>query len=369
MGLWDRIKGEFIDVIEWENPNPDDIVFKYPRYDNAIKSGAKLNVKPATAAIFVNEGKVADVFQAGTHDLVTQNMPIMTTLQSWKYGFNSPFKAEVYYVALKVFQGLKWGTANPFMLRDPEFGPIRLKAFGTYTMKVVDVQSFVTAIAGTDDGFHLDEVTEQLRNFIITRFTDLIASSKVAALDLASNLNEFCEQLVPEVNKDFNTFGLETTKITIANISFPPEVEKMLDKRSSMGILGDLNKFNQFQTGLSMEEAAKNPNGGANQGIGMGMGFAMANQMTQQYNQNNQQNQGPNNMPPPPPVMAFFVAVNGQQTGPFDMNTLANMAANGQFNPQSQVWRQGMAAWAAASAVPELGQVFMQMPPPPPPVG
>jgi membrane protease subunit (stomatin/prohibitin family) len=369
MGLFDKIKGEFVDVIEWTDNSNDTIVWRHPRYQNEIKMGAKLTVRESQVAVFVNEGQMADEFKPGLYTLQTQNMPIMTTLKSWKFGFNSPFKAEVYFINTKQFTNQKWGTKNPIMLRDAEFGPIRLRAFGTYALRVVDAKKFLKEIAGTDAHFTTEEITDQLRNLVITRFTDAIAESKIPALDLASNYDELSKFVGQKINPEFQELGIEVTKLLIENISLPPEVEAALDKRSSMGIIGNLGAYTQYQAANSMEAAAENGNSIMGAGVGMGMGFGMANQMGNMFNQTQfNPNQNQNTPPPPPPVSQYFVAVNGAQTGPFTEQVLSQMIQQGTFKKDSMVWKNGMAAWAAAESISELSKLFSAVPPPLPPL-
>ncbi len=368
MGIWDRIKNELIDIIEWTDDSSNTMVWRFPRHQNEIKTGAKLTVRESQVAVFVNEGQIADVFKPGLHTLTTQNMPILTTLKGWKYGFNSPFKVEVYFVNTKNFTDQKWGTKNPIMLRDAEFGPIRLRAFGTYALKVTDAGKFIKEIAGTQAHFTTEEVTDQLRNLIITRFTDAVAESKIPVLDLAANYDELSKFIGGKVNPEFGEYGLEITKFLVENISLPPEVEQALDKRSSMGIVGNLNQYAQFQAANAMEAAAKNPSGGgASEGIGLGMGFAMAGQMGQMFNQN-QQNQNQQSPPPlPGGNIQFFVAINGQQQGPFTLETLKQMVQSGSLKTDSLLWKQGMANWLKASDITEVNELFGAVPPPLPP--
>jgi membrane protease subunit (stomatin/prohibitin family) len=376
MGIWDKITGQFIDVIEWLDNTRDTIVYRFDRKDNEIKYGAQLIVRESQTAVFINEGQLADVYPPGTHTLTTQNMPIMTTLKSWKFGFNSPFKAEVYFVNTRVFNDMKWGTKNPIMLRDAEFGPIRIRAFGGYTFKVVDAAKFLKELAGTNAEFYTEDIAEHLRNEIVTRFTDIVGESKIPVLDMAANYNEFSNFVKEKMSAGLlEEYGIQIQKVLIENISLPPEVEKVLDQRSSMGILGDLNKFTQFQTANAIGNMNNGGSGNMAEGMGMGMGFGMANQMMNQMQQNqmnqqNQQNNQPNNLtpPPPPPVLQFFVSVNGQQTGAFTMQQLGQMVQTGQLTQQTYVWKQGMAAWAFANQVPELQSLFQTMPPPPPPM-
>lgn len=369
MGLFDKLKGEFVDVIEWTDSSNDTMVWRHPRYQNEIKMGAKLTVRESQVAVFVNEGQMADEFKPGMYTLQTQNMPIMTTLKSWKFGFNSPFKAEVYFVNTKQFTNQKWGTKNPIMLRDAEFGPIRLRAFGTYALRVVDAKKFLKEIAGTDAHFTTEEITDQLRNLVITRFTDAIAESKIPALDLASNYDELSKFVGEKINPEFQELGIEVTKLLVENISLPPEVEAALDKRSSMGIIGNLGAYTQFQAANSMEKAAENGNSVMGAGVGMGMGFGMGNQMGNMFQQNQfNPNQNQNTPPPPPPATQYYVAVNGAQTGPFSEQVLSQMIQQGTFKKESMVWKNGMAAWAAAESVAELGKLFSAVPPPLPPM-
>ena len=367
MGLWDKLKGEFIDIIDWTDSTNDTIIYKFPRFQNEIKMGAQLTVRESQVAVFMNEGKIADVFQPGMYTLSTQNMPILSTLKGWKFGFNSPFKADVFFVSTKQFINQKWGTKNPIMLRDAEFGPVRLRAFGSYAFKVSDAALFLKEIAGTDSEFTVEEVNEQLRNIAVSRGMDALAESKILVLDLSSNTDEVSKIITDKIKPEFNEIGLNLTKFLIENVSLPPEVEAALDKRSSMGIIGNLGAYTQFQAANAMEEAAKNPSGGMMvAGLGAGMGMGMMGQMGNAF-QNQQFNGGTGqNTPPPPPIVQFFVAVNGAQTGPFSIQQLQAMAVSGQFNRQSLVWKQGMAGWLAAETQPELSAVFIAVPPPPP---
>lgn len=363
MSLWDRIKNELVDIIDWTDDSSNTMVWRFPRFQNEIKNGAQLTVRESQVAVFVSEGKIADVYQPGRYELTTANMPVLTTIRGWKYGFNSPFKVEVYFVNTKNFTDQKWGTKNPIMLRDAEFGPIRLRAFGSFAIKVVDAGKFIKEIAGTQAHFTTEEVTEQLRNLIVTRFSDSVAESKIPVLDLAANYDELSKFISVKINPEFGEYGLDVTKFLVENISLPTEVEQALDKRSSMGILGNLSQYAQFQAANAMEAAAKNPGGGASEGIGMGMGFAMANQMGQMFNQNNNQNQ---QTPPPIPGgnTQYFVAVDGKQQGPYTMQTIQQMIQQGTLTRDSLVWKQGMQAWVKASDSADLNALFGAAPPP-----
>ncbi len=368
MGFWDKLGGEFIDIIEWTDDSPDTMVWKFERFQNEIKYGAKLTVRESQKAVFINEGQLADVFSPGMYTLETSNMPILSTLNGWKYGFNSPFKVDVYFVSMRHFTDLKWGTKNPLMLRDPEFGPVRLRAFGTYAVRVEDAGKFVKEIVGTDSHFTTDEITDQLRNLVVTRFADALGESKIPVLDLASNYNEISEFVTKQIAPEFSGYGIELTKLLVENISLPPEVEKALDTRSSMGIIGDMNTFTRYQAANAIPDVAKNPGAGglAAGGMGMGMGFGLANQMGNAFQP--QQQSSPQAPPPIPQAVSFFVVVNGKQTGPYPVDMLRQQAAAGQLKADSLVWRQGMVQWTAAGQVPELAGIFPPAPPTPPPV-
>lgn len=367
MGLFDKIKGEFVDIVEWLDPSNDTMVHRFERHNNEIKNGAKLTVRESQIAVFINEGQLADVFKPGMYTLTTENLPIMTTLKGWRYGFNSPFKAEVYFLNTKNFTDQKWGTPNPIMLRDPELGPLQLRAFGNYALRIIDGPKFIKEVVGTDGNFTTDGITNQLRNIIVTRFTDALGEAKIPVFDMASNYDELSKLIETKIKPEFDEYGLELTKFLVSSITLPEKVQEALDKRTSMGIIGDLNKYTQYQTAQSIEAAANNPSGGAGEGLGLGMGFGMAQQM---MNMNAQQQNIQNQQAPPPIPQApkFFLAVNGQQAGPYDLSALKTMASQGQFSRETLVWREGMAAWTQAAQVAELSSVFSAVPPPLPPM-
>ena len=364
MGLWDKFKGELVDIVEWTDDSSNTMVHRFERHNNEIKYGAKLVVRQAQTAVFVNQGRIADVFSPGTYELTTQNMPVLTTLKGWKYGFESPFKAEVYFVNRRNFTDLKWGTKNPIMLRDNEFGPVRLRAFGTYVVRVTDATKFLKQIVGTDGMFTTAEITEQLRNLIVSRFADILAESDIPVLELAANYDELSEFVSSKIGPEFNEYGIDLTKFLTENISLPPKVEEALDKKSSMGIVGNLRDYSQFQTANAMEQAAQNPGGGASAGVGMGMGFGMANQMAENQMQNTQQTDSSQQTGPPPLPTQYYVGENGQQEGPFDLNTLQDMITKGNVSRETYVWKDGMENWAHAGDVEELQNLFGATPPP-----
>lgn len=368
MGFWDKLRGELIDIIEWLDSSNDTIVYRFERHDNEIKNGAKLTVRESQIVVFINEGRIADVFGPGMYELTTQNLPVLSTLKGWKYGFNSPFKAEVYFFNTKNFTDQKWGTPNPIMLRDQDFGAVRIRAFGTYTYKIVDPVKFIKEIMGTDDEFSTGEISNELRNMIITRFTDAVGESKIPILDIAQSYDELSDFVNGKLKPEFLNYGINITKFLISNISLPEAVEQALDKRSSMGILGNMNQYTQYQAANAMENASKTPGSGMGEGMGMGMGFGMANNMMQNMNQQQNQQQNTNqNPPPPPPPVQIYVAEGGQRLGPFDLNALKQMVAQNKLTKQTLVWKQGMAGWEPAENVAEVKVLFESVPPPPPP--
>ncbi len=367
MSLWDKVRGEFIDIVQWIDDTNDTIVYRFERYNNQIKYGAQLTVREGQAAVFVNEGKIADVFVPGMYPLETKNLPVLSTLQGWKYGFNSPFMAEVYFCSMRQFTDQKWGTMNPIMMRDPEFGPVRIRAYGTYVLKVKEPAVLIRQIVGTDGRFTVEEIVNQLRNFIVSRFADIVGQAKIPVLDMAANYGELGEFLTKRIAPEFESYGLELTKLLVENISLPPAVEEALDKRTSMGVVGNLAAYTQFNVANSIPDAAKNPGGLAAAGAGLGMGMAMAAPIGQALT--GQQSAGAAGAAPPPipGAVTYFVAVGGQQTGPFDTQTLASQVASGRLTAQSLVWTQGMAQWTPAAQVPALASLFANVPPPIPP--
>jgi excisionase family DNA binding protein len=281
MGLMDFIKGELLEVIEWTEDARDTLSYRFPDEDKAIKNGAQLIVRESQVAQFVYLGEFGDTFGPGKHTLATENIPILTKLKSWPYGFNSPFKADVYYVVTRLFTGNKWGTANPVMLRDSDFGVVRVRAYGTYDFKIVDVKTFLREVAGSDHNFRLDEFSDTMRSRIVSIFTDAIASAKVPVLDVAARYTELGEALLPLINPAVTTkYGLEITSFIVENVSVPPEVEQAIDKRSSMAAIGNLNDYVKYQMGKGFESGGGGGPAGA--AAELAVGFGLAQQMMQQ---------------------------------------------------------------------------------------
>lgn len=283
MSILDKVKeaalNQFIEVIEWLDDSKDTLLYRFPVAGQEIKNGAQLIVRESQAAVFVFEGQVADVFTPGRYTVEGGNTPILSKLGAWKYGFNSPIKSEVYFVNTKQFTDMKWGTSNPIMLRDADFGIVRLRAFGAYSLRVADPSEFIKQVAGTNAHFQTEDIDGQLKRAIVTEFSDAIGEMKIPALDLAAQYKEMGEAIRAKINEDFKGYGLEVTKFYVENISLPPEVEAAMDKRASMGALGDAQKYMQFQAADALRDAAQNEGGGAGLGAGLGAGFAVGNQM------------------------------------------------------------------------------------------
>ncbi|OED49698.1 SPFH domain-containing protein [Leisingera sp. S232] len=387
MGIFDFLKGEFIDVIHWVDDTHDTMVWRFEREGHEIKYGAKLTVREGQAAVFVHEGQLADVFTPGLYMLETNNMPVMTTLQHWDHAFQSPFKSEVYFVDTTRFSDLKWGTKNPIICRDPEFGPVRLRAYGTYTIKVADPARFLTEIVGTDGEFTMDEISYQIRNIIVQEFSRVLAGSGIPVLDMAANTADLGKLVAAEISGTLAEYGLSMPELYIENISLPPAVEEAMDKRTQMGVLGDLGRYTQFSAAEAMTAAAQTPNSGMGAGMGMGMGLAMAQQMGQTLqggapSQAAGQPAGPWGArpepaapqraapaaPPPPPVEhVWHIAEDGQTSGPFSKARMGRMAQEGALTRETHVWTPGQDGWKRAGEVMELAQLFTILPPPPPP--
>jgi membrane protease subunit (stomatin/prohibitin family) len=366
--VFDFLKGEFIDVISWLDDTRDTMVWRFERRGNAIKMGAKLTVREGQAAVFIHEGQLADVFTPGLYILETNNMPIMTTLQHWDHGFKSPFQSEVYFVNTTRFNDQKWGTKNPIMCRDPEFGPVRIRAFGTYSMRVTDPGKFITEIVGTDGEFTSDEVSLQIRNVIVQEFSQVIAKSGIPVLDMAANTADLGRLITTAINPVIAGYGLAIPEFYIENVSLPEEVEKVLDKRTSMGIAGDLHKYMQFNAaeGLAQPGSAMGATMGAAMGAGMGAGLGMGITQAGPWGAAPAAAAPPPPPPPPPAAKVWHVAANGATTGPFGDSELAAMVASGALTRTSQVWTAGQEGWKPAAET-ELARLFAMMPPPPPP--
>ncbi len=349
--IWNRLFGEFVDVIEWLDDSSNTLVHRFVRPGNEIKYGAKLTVREGQSAVFVHEGELADVFGPGMYELQTQNLPVLSTLQNWPHGFESPFKSEIYFFNMRRFTDLKWGTKNAVILRDPEFGPIRVRAFGTYVMRTADPAVFLREIVGTDGHFTTEEITNQIRNIIVSRFADTIAKARIPILDLAGNYAQLGDFLTAKIAPELQVYGLELPKMLVENVSLPPEVEKALDQRSAAGVVGDLSRYVTYQTG----QAIGHPGTAASTGIGIGAGIALARDTVS----------GTSSPPPIPDAgRSFHVAVDGAPSGPFEQHQLAEQAQAGALTRDSLVWTEGMGGWLKAGDIDELKPLFARVPPP-----
>lgn len=374
MGLFDEIKKklshEFIDIIEWLDATDDTIVHRFERYQNEIKNGAKLVVREGQKAVFVNEGQLADVFDPGTYTLNTKNLPILATLKGWKYGFNSPFKAEVYFVNTRLFTDEKWGTKNAIMLSDERFGLTEIRAFGTYSFRIGDAGKFVVDVVGTDGNFTNYEVNEHLKSLIVTRFTDTVGEANLPLELYAANTSELSETCQEVMIPEFARVGIELEKFYIENVSMPEELKKEIFEYSRLEKL-DMSKLTQFKAAKAMEAAAKNEGGTAGAGMGMGMGLILAQQMggimapaTAQAGIAGT----PQTVAAPPPIpvqLGYHYAVNGQQHGPVTYEKLQELFANRTINRDSLIWKQGMPNWVSLKDVEELKAFLGRNTPPP----
>ena len=364
MSMWAKVRGEFIDIIQWTDDSNDTLINRFERYENQIKYGARLTVREGQAAIFVSEGKIADVFYPGMYTLETRNLPILSTIQGWKYGFNSPFMAEVYFCSTRQFIDLKWGTQKPVIMRDAEFGPVRLRAFGTYAIRIKDPAVLLRQISGTEGHFTLDEIVNQLHNLIVSRFADMMGESGIPVLDLASSYNELSESLSGRITPEFKDYGLDLVTFLIENISLPAEVEQALDRRTSMGVVGNLSDYTRFNVADSIPSAADNPGGLAAAGAGVGMGLAMAGPIADAVSNQSQRSDTSKTPPPIPGSARYFLAVEGRQKGPFDTLALKSQVASGVLTRETLVWTDGMSEWKPAGQVSDLDSLFAEAPPP-----
>ena len=281
MGLTDFIRSQFIEIIEWTDDSRDTLSYRFPDDDKEIKRGAQLIVRESQVVQFVYVGEFGDTFGPGKHSLTTDNIPVLSRLKGWKYGFESPFKADVYYVVTRLFTGNKWGTSNPVMVRDQDFGIVRVRAFGTYDFRVSDPKKFLKEVAGTDHHFRLDEFADTMRSRLVSVFSEALAASKVPVLDVATRYSELGNALLPLINPVIGEkYGLEMTSFILENVSVPPEVEAAIDKRSSMAAVGNLNDYVKYQMAQGMAAGGGAGIGGA--GAELAMGMAMAQQMMNQ---------------------------------------------------------------------------------------
>lgn len=298
MGLLDFIGKQFIDVIQWTEPEEGILSSRYPMRDMEIQNGAQLVVRESQMAAFVNEGRVADIFAPGTYTLTTNTLPLLTNLRNWDKGFQSPFKSDVYFFSTRVVMNQRWGTPQPVTIRDPEFGAVRLRAFGIYSWRVTDPRTFHTKVSGTREVYRVEEIEGQLRNTIVTRMGDAFAESRIPFLDMAANQVEMSQRIAEHLRPVFADLGLALDAFLVESLSLPEELQKTLDQRIGMGMVGDLGRYTQFQVAQSIPKAAENEGGAAGIGAGLGAGMMMAQQILNAGGQPRQETRAPE--PPAP---------------------------------------------------------------------
>ncbi|MCU1455115.1 MAG: hypothetical protein JWN46_3261 [Acidimicrobiales bacterium] len=382
MGLMDKIKGELVDIIEWMDDNRSTLAWRFPRYNNEIKNGGQLIVREGQQAVFVYRGELADRFDPGHYELTTENLPVLGTLQGWKHGFKSPFRSEVYFINTRPVTDLRWGTANPVTVRDPDFKMVQVRANGLCVVKIENAEIFLKEVIGTDSEVNVDEISELLRRVITLAFSDLVMETKLGVIDLQGRQVELSDKLREFVaSRVDDEYGLAIPSITM-NISLPDEITAAMTRGVARGVeeggfldnVGDMSRYQQAKAAEAMVAAAGNPGGGAmGDMMGMGMGVAMAGQMANQLQGAMQPAAAaapaaaPGGPPPLPGAGPLFhVDMNGQPGGPFSLAQIQAGVANGQVLPTSLVWTTGMAGWVPANTVPALASLFSAPPPLPP---
>jgi membrane protease subunit (stomatin/prohibitin family) len=372
VGLLDKLKGELVDIIEWLDDSRSTLAWRFPRYQNEIKHGAQLIVREGQKAVFVYRGQIADVFDPGSYELVSENLPILSTLQGWKHGFNSPFRSEVYFLNTRQVTDLRWGTPQPVTVRDPDFKMVQVRANGLCVVRIADPEVFLREVIGTDSAVEAEEITELLRRVITLAFSDMIMETGLGAIDLQGRQVELSEKLREFVqDRVDDEFGLEITSVTM-NISLPDEITQAMTRGVARGVeeggyahnVGDIGRLQQVRAADAMLAAAENEGGSAmGDAMQMGMGIAMAGQMANTMGGAMGQ---PGAAPPPLPAQALFhVEAGGQSTGPFSVAQLQAGVAAGQVTAATLVWSPGMAEWSPAGQVPALAPLFAAPPPPP----
>jgi membrane protease subunit (stomatin/prohibitin family) len=376
MGLIDKLKGELVDIIEWIDDSRSTLAWRFPRYNNEIKNGAQLIVREGQRAVFVYRGQLADSFDPGPQELTTENLPILSTLQGWKHGFNSPFRSEVYFINTRPVTDIRWGTPQPITVRDPDFGMVQVRANGLCVVKIADVEIFLREVIGTDSAVEAEEVTELLRRVISLAFSDMVLATGLGAVDLQGRQVELAEKLKEFVSERVdNEFGLAITEVTM-NISLPEEITQAMTAGVARGVeqkgylqnLGDIGRYQQVAAADAMVAAAGNEGGSAmGEFMQAGMGMAMAGQMAGALQGAMAPGAGQAAPPPLPGQVGFHVDMgNGQSGGPFNVQQVQAGIANGQVTPATLVWAPGMTAWAPANTVPAFQALFATPPPMPP---
>ncbi|MEZ5341003.1 MAG: SPFH domain-containing protein [Acidimicrobiales bacterium] len=382
MGLLNKLRNELVDIIEYIDDSRTTLAWRFPRYQNEIKNGAQLIVREGQRAVLVYRGNMADQFEPGNYTLDSENLPILSTLQGWKYGFDSPFRSEVYFINTRVTL-IRWGTPTPVVVRDPDFKMVEVRANGTCQVRVADTAIFLREVIGTDSTVDAEEITELLRQVIIGSFSTMIMDTGMGVIDLQSQQQQLAEKLKEYINERVDDeFGLDIPAVDL-KISLPEEIRQALLRGTARGAeesqfldqVGDLDRYTKAKAADAMMAAAQNEGGGGSMGdiMGLGVGMAMANTMAQSLTQSTTPSAAASAAPPPLPGQAtqYHVALNGQQAGPFTMDSMRAGLAGGQMQPDSLVWAPHLSGWMPANTVPELAPLFAAPPPlptNPPPV-
>lgn len=361
MSIFDKLRNEFIDIIDHPDQDSNTLVWKFPRYQNEIKMNAKLTVRETQQAVFINEGVIADVFQPGMYTLQTQNMPVLSTLKGWKYGFDSPFKADVLFVSTRQFIDQKWGTKNAITLSDDRFGMIELRAFGSYAFKVTDAGKFIKEIAGIENEYTTEEITGQMKSIIATRFTTAAANG-IPIEKFASNLDSLSELIKEKLNADFDNYGLKITNFLVENVSMPDDLKKEIFEYSRLNKV-DMGQLAQLKAAKSIEIAAGNE-GVAGMGVGLGTGVGVGNIMANAFSQAASQQSPAQGPPPLAASVQYFTGIDGKQAGPYSAAEIQQMVQAGTIKRDTVMWKAGMAGWAAADTITEISALFGSVPPP-----
>lgn len=378
MGIISKLKGELVDIIEWFDDSRSTLAWRFPRYENEIKNGAELIVREGQRAVFVYRGQLADQFGPGHYELVTENLPVLSTLQGWSHGFRSPFRSEVYFINTRPVTDLRWGTPSPVTVRDPDFTMVQVRANGLCVLRIEDPEIFLREVIGTDSSVSTEEISELLRRVISQAFSDMVLETGLGVIDLQGKQTELAGKLKDYVQERVDDeFGLKIDDI-VMTITLPEEVTQAMTRGVARGVeqaryldnVGPMDRLQQGAAAEAMVAAARNEGGGAGSmmgaGLGMALGQQMGNMMAAGVAQPQYQQQAPPAGPPPlPAAQQFHVEINGQAAGPYTPDQLRPFVAGGQLTPATLVWANGMPGWAAAQTVPALAALFAPAGPPP----